>query len=61
MLPPIGAKWSGLPGNENLPQHIKDVIDSAEFQESVTQGIADQEAGRSISLAAFRKKHPYPR
>jgi len=61
MLSPLGAKWSELPGNEGLPQHIKDAIDDPDFQHDTLEALTQLKAGRGISLAEFRAKHPPPR
>lgn len=57
----LGEKWSELPGNEHLPDRLKALVDTADFQESNLRGLADQAAGRSYSFEEFRRRHPYPR
>ena len=50
-------RLSALPANRHLPDRVKAVIDSWEFQEATRQGLADEKAGRGVSVedwAAYR-------
>lgn len=49
----LGQKWSTLPGNVDLPDWIKALIDGADFQASNIRGMADIIAGRTIPLDEF--------
>lgn len=52
----VGEPWSTLPGNEGLPERIKTLIDSLDFQESNARGLADLAAGRSYSWEEFLQR-----
>jgi hypothetical protein len=53
----VGEPWSQHPENANLPDHIKQIIDSREYQESVQRGEEDFKAGRFKSLEEVLAKY----
>lgn len=50
-------RWSTLPGNEALPDRVKELIDTAEFQARTAAGLADLAAGRGRTLEEFRERY----